>query len=143
MKDLKFDVLITIPKLMTTAKYQIGFNFLGNKLKANGDFFINHENMKLLIPIRLRRVITNGIEVIRIDPIVVQILQFKVTQIKFTNLFGGNKALEDIVYSLILNNPEFSSKNVRPGFEGNLSKKFTEIANKILESTTFDEMFPV
>ncbi|CAH1735549.1 unnamed protein product [Chironomus riparius] len=143
INDLKFDILITIPKLTTTAKYEMGFKFLGNKLNTNGDFFITHENMKILIPIRLRRVIKNGIEVIRVDPIAVNILNFKVTKINFSNLFGGNKAIEDIIYTILINNSDFSSKNVRPAFEGNLSKIFTDVANRILDTTTFDEMFPI
>ncbi|XP_070496842.1 protein takeout-like [Chironomus tepperi] len=143
INDLKFDILITVPKLTTTAKYQMAFSFLGNKLNTNGDFFINHENMKILVPIRLRRTAKNGVEVIRVDPIAVQILQFKVTKLNFSNLFGGNKAIEDIIYTLLINNSDFSSSNVRPAFEGNLSRVFTDIANRILENTSFDEMFPV
>jgi len=143
MNDLKFDALITIPKLMTTSKYQMEFTLFGSNLKTSGDFFINHENMKVIIPLRLRRVIKNGIEVIKIDPIAVQILQFKITKVKFSNLFGGNKVIEEIMQALFINNSEFAFNNARPVIESNLSKTFTEIANRILESTTFDEMFPL
>ena len=143
MKDLKFDALITIPKLMTIAKYQMLFDFFGNKLKTSGDFFITHENLKVLIPIRLKRVIKNGIEIIKIDPIAVQILDFKVTQIKFSNLFGGNKTIEEIIHALFLSNSDYLFNANRPVIEATLSKIFTEIANKILETTTFDEMFPI
>lgn len=143
MNDLKFSALITIPKLMTVAKYRISFKFFGNNLKTSGDYFSTYDNSKIILPLKLKRVIINGVEVMRLEPILVQFAPGTVTQLKITNLFGGNKAIEEIIHAIIINNQDITSGNVRPVIEANLSRIFTDIANKILESTTFDEMFPV
>ena len=143
MKDLKFDALITVPKLMTYAKYQMAFKFFGNNLKTNGDYFIVHNNVKLILQFKLKRVTKNGVEVIRMEPIPVQFDNGSISQLKISNLFGGNKAIEEIIHAILINNPEFAAGNSIPVIETSLSKIFTDLANKILESTTFDEMFPV
>ncbi|XP_070496902.1 protein takeout-like [Chironomus tepperi] len=141
MKDLKFEALITVPKLTTYAKYQMQFKFFGNQLKTSGDYHIVHENSKIVLPIKLNRVVKNGIEVMRFDPIPIKFMQGNVLKLTMSNLFGGNKAIEEIILSFLLNNQEFIGDNVRHEIEANLSKIFTKIANDILESTTFDEMF--
>jgi len=128
---------------MTVAKYRMSFKFLGNNLKASGDYFSTYENSKIILPLKLKRVIRNGIEVMRLEPISVQFAPGTVTQLKISNLFGGNKAIEEIIHAIIINNQDITSGNVRPVIEANLSRIFTDIANKILESTTFDEMFPI
>jgi len=37
LKDLKFDFIVSFPKLDMRGKYQLSFNFLGTSLKAQGD----------------------------------------------------------------------------------------------------------
>ncbi|KAL7015268.1 hypothetical protein ACKWTF_016370 [Chironomus riparius] len=143
MKDLKFDALISIPKLMTYSKYQMAFKFFGNNLKTNGDYFIVHNNVKLILQIKLKKIIKNGIEVIRVEPIPVQFDNGSISQLKISNLFGGNKAIEEIIHAILINNPEFSAGNSIPVIEASLSSIFTDLANKILDTTTFDEMFPI
>lgn len=143
MKDLRFDALITIPKLMTHSKYHMNFKFFGNNLKTSGDYFIAHENPKIILPLKLKRVMKNGIEVIRAEPISVKFDNGVISQLKISNLFGGNKAIGEIIHALLINNQEFISGNSLPVVEASLSRIFTNIANTILESTTFNEMFPV
>jgi hypothetical protein len=119
------------------------FNFLGARLKSSGDYFAEHTGAKIIMPLRGRRFIENGVEKIRFNPIAVKFDRGTVTKLRISNLFGGNKALEEIVHSLIISNPDFVYKSVYPQLEAELSQVFTDIANKIVETTTFDEMFPL
>lgn len=141
MKDLKFDSLITIPKLDIIAKYQLKFNFLGNNLKTSGDYFVTHNNVKIILSVKFKKVLENGIETVKFEPIPVKYDRGTATNLKITNLFGGNKAIEEIIYAVFLSNQEFRLVNILPVIEANLSRVFTEIANKIVESATFDEIF--
>ncbi|CAG9812007.1 unnamed protein product [Chironomus riparius] len=142
-QELKFDALVGLPTFEIHAKYRMEFNFLGARLKSNGDYFAEHTGAKLIMPLRGRRFVQNGIEKIRFDPIAIKFDRGTVTKLRISNLFGGNKALEEIVHSLIISNPDFVYKSVYPQLESELSKVFTDIANKIVETTTFDEMFPL
>lgn len=65
----------------------------------------------------------------------VQFAPGAVTKLKLSNLFGGSKAIEEIIHTIIISNQKITADNVRPVIEANLSRIFTDIANKILEST--------
>ncbi|XP_070495449.1 protein takeout-like [Chironomus tepperi] len=143
MKTLKFEAQISIPKLTTYAKYQMQFNFLGYNLKTSGNYFTEQINTKIIFSSKLNRVLKNGTEVIRADPFQIKYDHGTVTQLKMSNLSNGNKVLEDIINSILINNQEFAANNTHPTLEAYLSRLFTEITNKILESTTYDEMFPL
>lgn len=58
------------------------------------------------------------------------------------NLFNGDRVLGDIGNTIINDNAQIFIDEMLPGFEKELAKKFTEIANDILTDVTYDEMFP-
>lgn len=89
------------------------------------------------------RQIRNGKEYVKFEPFQIKFNRGTVTQLRISNLFGGNKVLADIVHSLILSNQEFMLKNAYPHMEAKLSKLLTEISNTVIENSSFDEMFPV
>lgn len=58
------------------------------------------------------------------------------------NLFNGDPVLGQVGNSFINENSKLFLTEITPGLEKSLSKTFTDIANTILKTTTYDEMFP-
>ncbi|KAL7015274.1 hypothetical protein ACKWTF_016371 [Chironomus riparius] len=143
MKDLKFDALVSLPPFQVISKYQMEFNFFGTRLKSTGDYFAEHAGAKIIMPIRGHRTVKNGVEVVKFDKIALKFDRGKITQLKISNLFGGNKSIEEIINALVLNNQDFALQNVNPQMEIRLSEIFTEIANKVVANASFDDIFPL
>lgn len=70
------------------------------------------------------------------------LIDFKDFKLNLANLFRGDRFLGDVGNSLINNNQELYLKDIAPSLEHGLSKHFLDVADKILASATFDEMFP-
>ncbi|XP_070496818.1 uncharacterized protein [Chironomus tepperi] len=141
--DIKFDTLIYIPKLDIHGKYKMTFKFLGNLVNSDGDYYTQLTGPKLKFHMKGHRYMKDGQEFFKFEPFAVKFNRGKVSQLKISNLFGGNKLMGDIVHSIILSNPDFVLQNVYPKIEANLSKILTSLANKVVEKSSFDEMFPL
>lgn len=63
-------------------------------------------------------------------------------KLNLENLFNGDKVLGEVGNSIINDNQDLYLQEVIPGLEKGLSRKFLGIANQILETATYDEMFP-
>ena len=141
--DIKFDTIIYIPKLDISGKYKMTFKFLGNPVNSDGDYYSQLTGPKLKFSMKGHRYVKNGQEFFKFEPFAVKFNRGKVSQLKISNLFGGNKLMADIVHSIILRNPDFVLQNVYPKIEANLSKILTALANKVVEKSSYDEMFPL
>jgi hypothetical protein len=119
------------------------FNFLGTQIKSDGDYFTQFSGAKLRLSMKGHRYLKNGIEFIKFDPFDVKFNRGIVSQLKLTNLLGGNKFFGQIVHAMLENNQDFVLKNIYPQIEAGLSKTLTTIANQIVENASYDEMFPV
>lgn len=91
---------------------------------------------------KARLVNINGIDFMKIDPLVLKIHPGKTRILKLTNLFGGNPVLGEIVNALLVNNSEFLLNDAYPLIERQLSEPFTSLANRITSEASFDELFP-
>lgn len=121
-------------------------------------------NTKALIKMRGRKYQKNGQTFLKFDTFGLKIKNGP-TQLKLSNLFKGNKSLEEIgmflnpntaftfkVNSFIIVNlsgNRFINDNVQsfldeinPGLEKSLTKHFTNVANQIVESASVEETFP-
>lgn len=87
------------------------------------------------------RYLRNGLEYVKFTKMTMRI-QFKDFKLHLDNLFDGDGVLGDVGNSLINNNQELYLNEIVPGLERGLSKKFLNVANEILATATFDEMFP-
>lgn len=87
------------------------------------------------------RYLRNGLEYVKFTKMTMRI-QFKDFKLHLDNLFDGNGVLGDVGNTLINNNQELYLNEIVPGLERGLSKKFLNVANEILATATFDEMFP-
>lgn len=83
----------------------------------------------------------NGLEYVKFTKMTMRI-QFKDFKLHLDNLFNGDGVLGDVGNTLINNNQELYLNEIVPGLERGLSKKFLNVANEILATATFDEMFP-
>lgn len=63
--------------------------------------------------------------------------------IHLENLFNGDKSLGDIVNETINQNFELFANELIAPIERALEKKFLTITRKIVESFTYDELFPL
>lgn len=63
-------------------------------------------------------------------------------KVRLENLFNNDPVLGQVGNQIINENLGFFTNEIIPGLEKGLSKKFTDIANSLLSSTTYDEMFP-
>lgn len=82
-----------------------------------------------------------GVENIRLDTLKIK-GSVEGGRFRLDNLFEGDRILGDIGNTIINDNAMIFIDEMLPGFEKELAKKFTEIANDILTDVTFDEMFP-
>lgn len=83
----------------------------------------------------------NGEEKIRITDLTIKISVGRGTM-RLDNLFGGERALGDVINSAINNNFSLFLKELSPLVEQALSDAFTTIAGNIVEQFTFAQLFP-
>ena len=143
VNDLRFDILLTLPKFDTYAKYKMNLNFLGSVIASDGHFHTQHTNSKAKVTMKANRYLKNGIEFIKFEPFSIKLQRGGFKIVKITNLFGGNKVLGEIVTTLIENSNENLSSNIYPQLEAELSNVFTTISNNVIEHASYDELFPV
>ncbi|XP_046743262.1 protein takeout-like [Diprion similis] len=63
--------------------------------------------------------------------------------LRLENLFGGERALGDVVNAAINNNFDAFIRELKPLIEKALSDAFLEIANNIVDPFTYKQLFPV
>lgn len=87
------------------------------------------------------RYLRHGLEYVKFTKMTMRI-QFKDFKLRLDNLFNGDRILGEVGNTLINDNQELYLNEIVPGLERGLSKKFLDVANEILATATFDEMFP-
>lgn len=100
------------------------------------------ENVKARVGMKARLLSINGLDFMKIDPLLLKIQPGQTRALKLSNLFGGNSVLGEIVNALLVNNSEFLLTDVYPQIERQLSETFTSIANRITSEASFSELFP-
>ena len=93
VKDVKFDVLIALPKLDIAGKYKMAFDFFGAKVLSDGDYFTQFSGAKVKATMKGHRYLKNGQEFVKFEPFGIKFDRGVVSQLKITNLFNGNKVL--------------------------------------------------
>ncbi|KAG5666679.1 hypothetical protein PVAND_014694 [Polypedilum vanderplanki] len=140
--ELKFDALLTIPKMKIFGKYKLNFVFFNQIVKGEGEIFTEFENSKIKAAIKAHRFIHKGQEFARLEPIEIKFQRGKVREVKLSNLFPNNPVLSEVIHAVLKSNPDFALNNVYPQVNNYLSKFGTEVANKIFEGISIDELFP-
>ncbi|EAT47593.1 AAEL001291-PA [Aedes aegypti] len=78
---------------------------------------------------------------VRFDPIDLK-LKFPKAKFYFTGLFNGDPALEEFGNQAINDNPNLILDEVKPSFEKNLGRVFTDISNSVVEGAEEFELLP-
>lgn len=95
-----------------------------------------------MVKIRGVRVPQDGVEYVRFTKLPLKI-NIDVFKMHLDNLFNGDRVLGEVGNTIINENRDLYLNEIIPGLEKGLSKKFLDIANMLMEDTTFDEMFPL
>jgi hypothetical protein len=122
--------------------YELQIRLLGPPLKSQGIALLKLENYRARISMKGQKYKKNGAEYMKFDNFKIKIYTGRVRMMKLSNLFNGQKALEDAANALFAENSDFMLATVYPSLEKNLGEYFTKIANRICEEATFDELFP-
>ncbi|KAH8290557.1 hypothetical protein KR054_003983, partial [Drosophila jambulina] len=122
-------------------RYSMHLNLLLLDIKGRGNMQGYAENAKASVKMRGTRYLRNGQDYVKFTKMTMRI-EFKDFKLNLENLFNGDRILGDVGNALINNNQDLYLNEIVPGLEHGLSKKFLDVANEILATATFDEMFP-
>ncbi|ALC42830.1 CG33680 [Drosophila busckii] len=139
--DISYDLWLTLPRIDFKGKYFLRLNLLLLDIKGKGSMRGYCDNAKAFVKMRGTRYLRNGLEYVKFTKMSMRI-QFKDFKLQLDNLFNGDRILGDVGNTLINDNQELYLNEIVPGLERGLSKKFLDVANEILATATFDEMFP-
>ncbi|XP_029169663.1 protein takeout-like [Nylanderia fulva] len=148
LRDLKIDpnkVALTFKvgfqKLEFRGKYQINAQILLLRLVGEGGLtgtFMGYESDCLL---KSHKVIRNNQTYIVFEKMKFNI-KINKAHINLDNLFNGDPVLGPASNEVLNANSDLLVDEIKPVLEDALSNLFTEIANKITEAFTYDELFP-
>jgi Haemolymph juvenile hormone binding protein (JHBP) len=139
---LKFDVLVSFPKLEIKGKYDLKLLILNTPFKSKGDIILKLENYRARVTMKASKYTKDGTEYIKFENFAIKIIRGNVKLFKLTNLFNGQKSLEEAANTLFINNSDFFLVNIYPQLEKSLAEHFTKIANEITGEASLDELFP-
>lgn len=105
------------PVNVNITDYQFECKLKGNKIKRDGEEYLEFEKMKLKI-------------------------QVGGSSIRLENLFNGDPVLGKATSDVINDNSDLFMNEIKPNLQNALSDKFTTIANKITLRFTYKELFP-
>ncbi|KAM8712226.1 hypothetical protein ACLKA7_012703 [Drosophila subpalustris] len=140
-EDIAYDLWITLPRIQFSGRYFMRLNLLLIDIQGKGTMRGYCESAKAAVKMRGTRYLRNGLEYVKFTKMTMRI-QFKDFKLQLDNLFNGNGVLGEAGNALINDNQDLYLNEIVPGLERGLSKKFLAVANEILASATFEEMFP-
>lgn len=99
------------------------------------------DNIKILLQLIGTRTTVQNVDHIKISNAKVK---FKIgaLKMKFENLFGGNKALEDVANEVINQNGQLVVQDAIPIIEQSFGAKLLSASNQFFAANTADEIFP-
>lgn len=103
--------------------------------------FFSSENARGYVKIQGNRIKKDGVDYVKFKTFQVKI-KINDSKLHLNNLFNGDRVLGDVGNQFINENSGLFLNEIIPGLEKSLAKTFTEVANSILKTTTYDEMFP-
>ncbi|CAD7079713.1 unnamed protein product [Hermetia illucens] len=140
--NLSFDVYILLPKIEFVGKYSLKIRLLLLNINGKGDMRGTFKNARAYVKMRGIKVHKDGNDYVKFKELPLRI-KVEDAQIHLDNLFGGDPVLGQVGNNIINDNHKLFLAEVLPGLEKGLSKSFVEISDNILQTATFDEMFPL
>lgn len=140
-RQIEFDMVL--PRLHGEGTYDVSGQLLALPLKGNGRFSGNFTNFNAFVKVNFNvKTDSENVDRVGIENLEVKIKMGK-GRIRLYNLFNGDKTLGDIINETINQNFETFTMELIPPIERALEKKFMSIAGQIMDTFTYDELFPV
>lgn len=130
-----------IPNLKITGTYNINTELLRVQLKGSGPFNASIDDFHFECILKGHKITKNEKNYFEFNKMKCNIV-FGKTSLLLKNLFNGNAALEKATEEVISKNSEALFQQIKPELTDVLVNKFTEIANRITLSFTYEELFP-
>ncbi|XP_062553085.1 protein takeout-like [Armigeres subalbatus] len=137
--ETKFEITSIIPKMNIVGQYNLNILLLG--AAGRGDFRLQLNDTIANLQMQYRRIPKDGKNFVRFDPIDLK-LQFSKAKFHFKGLFNGDPALQQFFNRAIDDNPNVILDEVKPSFEKNLGRVFTDISNSVVEGAEENELLP-
>ncbi|XP_066904147.1 protein takeout-like [Halyomorpha halys] len=138
---LRFEFEVTFPYMNIEGNYDVNLRILKIHIKGNGPFQSNNTDVDT-------RAILNGVIVERNGK---KYLEYKsadltvdwsIGNIMLGNLFNGDKTLGTAVNNALNQNKRAVMDALKPRIEKMVAKHVIDVANKINNQFTYDELFP-
>ncbi|XP_058803113.1 putative beta-carotene-binding protein isoform X2 [Phymastichus coffea] len=139
--DVKFTFRVSFGKLHFKGKYSIDARLLLLRLQGSGDLNGNFTGYESDVVLRARKVHRDNGIYLHFEPMKLAI-SIGSAKVYLSNLFGGDPILGPVSNEILNANSAVFLDELRPVLETSLSDLFTNVANKITESFTYDELFP-
>ncbi|KAF5269306.1 hypothetical protein FQR65_LT02607 [Abscondita terminalis] len=140
-KGHTFRIEAIIPTLHIEGDYEINTKILSLELQGKGPFTANLNEYHFECMLKGKKVEKEGINHLEFAKMQCNVVIGK-SSIYLHNLFGGNPILEKATNDAISENSESLYQDIRPGISDAIRQRFTDIANRITLSFTYEELFP-
>ncbi|XP_034239346.1 circadian clock-controlled protein-like [Thrips palmi] len=136
-----FRASIEIPAIRFTGEYEVNVNVLALPIKTRGPMTGNTTDVYGEATMVGRIEERNGQRFIKFDKLDLDVALSNY-QIYLGNLFGNDPVLSESVNQAINANNKDFVKVIKPIIEATASKMLLEVANRITENFTYDQLFP-
>ncbi|KAK5638341.1 hypothetical protein RI129_012636 [Pyrocoelia pectoralis] len=137
--NFRFDV--NIPKLRITAMYELDSKILFLDLKGKGPFYANVSDYHFECIMKGHKVKIEERNHLEFEDMKCNLVIGDVS-VLLDKLFERNPTLAKATNDVINDNAHVLFDEIKPGVLKAVAKRFTEIANKITLSFTYEELFP-
>ncbi|XP_031331469.1 circadian clock-controlled protein-like [Photinus pyralis] len=140
-KGYNFRFQVNVPRLRVSGMYELDSRILFLDLKGQGPFHANISDYHF-------ECIMKGHQVRREERNYLEFEDMKCTlvvggvSVRLENLFESNPTLAKATNDVINDNVQVLFDEIKPGLLKALTRRFTEIANKITLAFTYEELFP-
>ncbi|OXU30231.1 hypothetical protein TSAR_013148 [Trichomalopsis sarcophagae] len=139
--DVKFTFRVSFGKLQFKGKYSIDARLLLLRLAGSGDLTGNFTGYESDVVLRARKVHRDNDVYLNFEKMKLAIT-IGSAKVHLSNLFGGDPILGPASNDILNANSAVFLDELRPVLETALADLFTNVANKITGSFTYDELFP-
>ncbi|KAK5645892.1 hypothetical protein RI129_004356 [Pyrocoelia pectoralis] len=140
-KGHTFRIEARVPKLHVVGDYEVNTNILQLKLDGKGPFTADLNDYHFECIMKGRRIEKNERTYLEF-PLMQCNSVISKASVYLHNLFGGNKVLEEATNQAISENSDALFQDIWPEISDAVRAEFTDIANKITLSFSYDELFP-
>ncbi|XP_057337489.1 uncharacterized protein LOC130675684 isoform X1 [Microplitis mediator] len=139
--DVTFTFKVSFGVLSFRGKYQINARLLLLRLAGSGDITGNFTGYDSDVTLHAEKVVKNNEVYLNFEKMKL-VIRIGKADIYLSNLFGGDPILGPASNQILNANSNLLLDEIRPVLETALSDLFTDVANKVTNSFTYNELFP-